>query len=549
MTNPMQADDAAAVPSPPDGVLPATDTHFDDGALRSEPAFDPLLAPLVDPLLDPPPDDPHLELWAGDPRFEPPPDHDTTPEERLLSPYIQRQMLIGRLLDEAEVIDRQLAAASAARARAIAHLVTTSAAIAAEEQQEDTAKPPELRANRDQESGWSIRNRAKTELATEIAATLTLSTSAARHLIEESSTLTADLPLTLDALDTAAIRYEHAKAIASTAWTLPAEVRSAFEQEVLPWARTMILSAFRRKLLTVRERLHSTTLQERHEAAKAFRTVTLEPGEDGTGYLTIRDSNDVLAAIHNRITTMALPKAKDDPRTLAQRRTDIATEILLKGDLCDSPDENPTTGRTGRPLGHGIHAQVHITVPVLTLLGADTTPATLEGTIPIDPATARRLVADAPGFRRILTDPITGSIIAFDDTYRYLPKSLRRAVEHIDTTCTGPWCAAPATETDGHHPDEWAHSHNTSLDNSALLCPTDHKIIHNTRWAMTRLPNGDKQWISPSGRIHRVPPHNRLSPAFVEALKDQPDTDDTTPPPPATDAWNTPSDPNEEPPF
>ena len=65
---------------------------------------------------------------------------------------------------------------------------------------------------------------------------------------------------------------------------------------------------------------------------------------------------------------------------------------------------------------------------------------------------------------------------------------------------------------------------------------------------MSKLPNGDKQWISPSGRIHRIPPHNRLSPTFVEALRPERDTDDTTPPP-ATDAWNTPSDPNEEPPF
>jgi hypothetical protein len=201
---------------------------------------------------------------------------------------------------------------------------------------------------------------------------------------------------------------------------------------------------------------------------------------------------------------------------------------------------------------------VHITIPVLTLLGKDDEPATLDGTIPIDPSTARTLVANAPGFYRVLTDPITGSIVSFDDTYRYLPNSLRRAVQLIDGTCTGPWCNAPARETDGHHPDEWANSHNTSLANSALTCKKDHQLIHNTRWTMTKQPNGDKQWISPSGRIHHVPPHHRLHPAFVEAIRPQPDTDpgsgsgtspgESTPTPP-TDGWDRQVDPDEELPF
>jgi hypothetical protein len=324
-----------------------------------------------------------------------------------------------------------------------------------------------------------------------------------------------------------------------------------FEQEAVPWAKTLILSAFRTKLLTLREKHHSETMRERHEKAAAFRTLTLEPGEDGIGFLTLRDSNEILTGIHNRITDIALAKTKDDPRTLNQRRADIASEILLKGDLCASIDDDPGSGddaddpassndaaskrgtrtgtgsrdRNGRGLGHGVVAHVHITVPVLTLLGTDDEPATLEGSTPIDPATARRLVANAPGFYRVLTDPITGSIVAFDDTYRYFPKSLRRAVELIDGTCTSPWCNAHATETDGHHPDEWALTHNTSLNNSALNCKSDHQLIHNTRWTMTKLPNGDKQWISPCGRIKRIAPYRRLSPAFVEAIKPETDTE------------------------
>ncbi|MET4580959.1 hypothetical protein ABIE21_000449 [Conyzicola nivalis] len=515
-----------------------------------------------DPTFEPPPDDLAPGSFSapssfasssfGAPLFEPPPEWESMPDPRTLSPHVQRQMLLGRFLDDAEVADRQLAVSAARRAVGIEELRRISVMVAAEEEADDLSRPPELRANVGQEAGWSIRNRAAVELATEVAAAFTLSKNAARHLIQESRTLVTDLPATLEALHTGTVRYEHARLIASTAWSLPEQSRGAFEQEVLPWAKTLIYSAFRRKVLQARERLHTESMEERHERAAAFRSVTLEPGEDGIGFLTIRDSTEVVAAIYNRVTAIALPTFQGDPRTLAQRRADVATAILLEGDLCAVTDDALPSGDgaagSGRRLGHGITAQVHIEIPVLTLLGQDTAPATLDGSIPIDPATARRLVADAPGFYRLLTDPITGTVIAFDDRYRYLPKSLRRAVELVDGTCTAPWCDATAGESHGHHPGQWADTRDTSLANSALLCESDHRTVHNTRWTMVKLPDGDKMWVSPCGRIRKVAPHRRLSPAFVEALADQkPDTEkpETT----TDDSWNTPDDPDQEMPF
>ncbi|WP_411700874.1 DUF222 domain-containing protein [Conyzicola sp.] len=463
------------------------------------------------------------------------------------SPYAQRRALFAEFLDEAEIADRQLSVTMAKRARRIDELRRVSVSIAADESDEDATRPPQLRVDQGKESGWSIGNRAKTELATELATALNLSKNAARTLLAESETLVADLPLTLGALDDGAIRYEHARVIASTAWSLPPESRAAFEAELVPLAATLILTVFRARVLTTRERIHAETMQERHERAAAFRNVSIELGEDGSGYLTLRDSNEVIAAIYNRVTDIALVKVKDDPRTLAQRRADVATEILIKGDLCAAVDDDADpTSSDGKRLGHGIVANVHIEVPVLTLLGLEAAPATLEGKVPIDPATARKLVADAPGFFRLLTDPITGSIVAFDDTFRFLPASLRRAVRLVDRTCTGPWCDATPKESDGHHPSEWQESHDTSLDNSALLCKPDHRLVHNTRWTMNKLPDGDKQWISPCGRIRRVAPLRRLSPAFVEALKPDPRQREEAEGGPAA-AWESTEYPGEEP--
>jgi len=478
------------------------------------------------------------------------PDGDPAPDPGTLSPHVRRQLLLARCLDDAEVVDGRLARAAAARARSVDDLRRLSVSIARDEEAEDATRPPELRANHDQEAGWSIHNRAKTELSAEIAMAYNLSKSAARALIEESATLVAELPATLEALSDGEIRYEHARVIVSTAWTLPLEKRTEFENEVLPWAKALILSAFKAKVIAARERIDATTMAERHEAASAHRTVSRELGEDGTGYLTIRDSNEVIAAIYNRLTETSLVTFKGDPRTLSQRRTDVATEILLKGDLCASIDETAGDGGDSsalkRRLGHGIVAQVHVEIPVLTLLGLDSTPATLDGRTPIDPVTARKLVADAPGFFRLLTDPITGSIVAFDDTFRYLPKSLRRAVELVDGSCTAPWCDASAKESDGHHTEQWAATHDTSLANSALLCVPDHRLIHNTRWTMVKLANGDKQWVSPCGRVKRVAPVRRLAPAFVEAMRPDADPASSTP---TTTGWNTPPDPQAVLPF
>ena len=527
------------------------------------------------PLHDPPPDEPpHDELsedgtlpgWALP--FEPPPDEprpdgpdDFRPVFGSLPPFQRRRELFAHFLDAAEEADVRSAMIMADRARRIDALRRVSVSIAAEESAEESA----FRRS-GPESGWSVENRAKTELVTEIAMAFTLSKNAAAALVAESKTLVEDLPLTLGALGDGAIRYEHARVIATTAWSMPAEDRAVFEAELVPLAATLILSAFRARALAARERLSSESMQDRHEKAAAFRSVTVELGQDGMGYLSLHDSNEAIAAIYNRVTDLALPKTADDPRTLAQRRADVATAILIDGDLCAATGQAATgqaatgqaatgqaatgqaaagdgaggAGKAGRPLGHGIVAQVHIEVPVLTLLGADDTPATLEGKVPIDPATARRLVADAPGFFRLLTDPITGSVIAFDDRFRFLPASLRRAVRLVDGECTGPWCDATPQESDGHHPEQWQQSHDTSLGNSALACKTDHRLLHNTRWTMRKLASGDKQWISPCGRIRKVAPFRRLSPAFVEATTTTHAPEPTpTPEPSATDIWNT----------
>ena len=79
-----------------------------------------------------------------------------------------------------------------------------------------------------------------------------------------------------------------------------------------------------------------------------------------------------------------------DRRTPDQVRADVARDLLLHG--------VPPIGEAFHVAAATIRPTVHVTVPVLTLLGLDEAPAELDGYGPIDPDTARALAAQAPSF-------------------------------------------------------------------------------------------------------------------------------------------------------
>jgi hypothetical protein len=496
-------------------------------------------------------------------RFDPSEPAHPLPDVASLPTFEQRQEAFAGLLDDASGYDRAFAQAAADRLRRVHELQQYSLSVAAVEEEEFRQANAARGYTPDAEAGWSISHMLQRELVTEVAAAFTLGLSDAEMLVAEASTFIDGLPATFADLAAGEIRYEHAQAMATAAWKLPQETWAALEREALPFARTLILAKFRAKLRKIADRLDPTPLKERHEKAMQFRKLTLQMGDDGMGDLNLHASNEVLAAAYNRITKLASARVKGDDRMLGHRRADMATEILLKGDLCASDAEAaadaahadtteagdaaqtgdnanagytalagdggkggaPFTGihstrRDGKSLGHGIRAEVHVIIPMLTLLGKSEETATLEGTIPLDPVTARALVADAPSLYRLLTDPVTGSVLAFDDKARFLPASLRRAVRIVDAQCSSPWCDKLASECDGHHPEEWAKTHNTSLDNSALVCPHCHRIVHNTRWTMIRLPDGEKRWVSPCGRITPVAPAMEISPDLIRLVPD-----------------------------
>ena len=213
-----------------------------------------------------------------------------------------------------------------------------------------------------------------------------------------------------------------------------------------------------------------------------------------------------------------------DERTLAQIGADVCADLLLTG----APTMDPTDDTTC-PGGLGaIRAHVQITVPVLTLLGRTDAGAALAGRSPIDPVTARRLAARAPGWDRVMCDPVAGTVLEVD---RYSPTAAqRRYLAARDQHCRAPGCRAPLSRCQIDHNHEARDGGATTLANLAHLCVRHHTLKTETAWTVSQQPDGTLRFVSPLGqRIEEAPPPRVL---FL------PDGDDT--------AAGTPSDP---PPF
>ncbi|MEO8815416.1 MAG: HNH endonuclease signature motif containing protein [Mycobacterium sp.] len=65
-----------------------------------------------------------------------------------------------------------------------------------------------------------------------------------------------------------------------------------------------------------------------------------------------------------------------------------------------------------------------------------------------------------------------------------------------DRGCTHPGCDVPGYHTEVHHVQEWRSGGPTDLDNLALACRPDHRLMEKG-WRTRKLANGRTEWIPP----------------------------------------------------
>ncbi len=342
---------------------------------------------------------------------------------------------------------------------------------------------------------------AERSAVADLAIRLQLSESVVRNQGAQAMVLRTRTPRVWQAFRDGEIPLANAGVVAEVVLTLPEApgLSEAFDAAVVDGARRMTTPRLRERVRVIRERLHPETLAERNGRAREQRRVWLEADRDGMCWLSalLPAESGQRAMARLDAVALSLAAAPAETRTLAQLRADIAAD-LLTGDGTDGG-----SAAAAHAAGAGaVGVTVAVTVPVLSLLGVSDAPATLEGYGPIDAETARRLTARAPSFQRILTHPVTGTVLDIDRSSYRVPADLKRWAELRDQRCQFAGCGRRARDCDLDHVTAWADGGVTGIGNLAHLCRHHHRLKHESRWSSQRAPDGAIHWTSPTGEVH-----------------------------------------------
>lgn len=195
---------------------------------------------------------------------------------------------LSAVRDEVVRTGRALAAAEVARARALAEAGHLALDVMAG--QRASARAAEL---------------ALREVASELAAAEDLSDRSLQRQITRAMSLVDDYPATLAAWEAGTISRTHAYVIADIGQALPAAVRAELDQLAVAHAPGLSPGRLRSRLAVLAERLHPTTLTERHQRGRDTRCVRIVTGVDGMSDLVATLPTVLAAGIYDRLTQQA----------------------------------------------------------------------------------------------------------------------------------------------------------------------------------------------------------------------------------------------------
>lgn len=334
--------------------------------------------------------------------------------------------------------------------------------------------------------------------AAEVGSALAITRNAALAMVDLASAAETRLRPGLEALAEGKLSLRKFMMLDEHTMVMTDDGCAEVQARVLPVAAQQSPPTFRARLARAVIAVEPAAAKERRVRAHEDRRVRIYPGYDDMSTVSA-----VLPAVQARrwfdaLTATAEAALTDgDDRGLDQARADTLLDLLLQ------PPVDPPPGRDG----HSRPVTVHVTVSAATLAGLDDEPGDLAGHGPITADTARELAADGT-WRRILTDPETGTVRDVGRTTYAPPAAMADRVRARDHTCRFPGCRQPAARCDLDHTVPYPDGP-TADDNLSALCRSHHRTKTFTRWRMEHLPGAIIQWTSPTGRryvTHPWPP-------------------------------------------
>jgi hypothetical protein len=177
---------------------------------------------------------------------------------------------------------------------------------------------------------------------------------------------------------------------------------------------------------------------------------------------------------------------------------------------------------TGRSRIQPAVVDLQVTMTAKTLFGGDPTPAVVGGYGAVPAGWALDLLArtmDSAShvyLRRVLTDPVDGTVVALDSRRRLFDGAARRFLDARDQTCRMPACDAPIR----HHDHITRHTDGglTTVANGQGSCVAWNLVKENPGWTVRPLPPPRPntaptlQVITPTGHSYTSRPPPALGP-------------------------------------
>lgn len=342
--------------------------------------------------------------------------------------------------------------------------------------------------------------------ADEVSIVLRMGPHAARDRLWVARELTTRLPATLAALATGDIDLYKARCVVEATTRLDDDAQvAAVEARVLPDAveqsATQLRAALRKAVLAA----DPEGGERRHRAAREERRVERSPEEDGMAALWVYGPADGVSALYTALDGAArtLRRQPGEQRTLDQLRVD--TLLGVGRAICDAG------GLAGVRLAgrRGARPHLHVTVGADTLLGVSDEPGWLAGYGPIPASMARDIAGDAT-WRRLLTDPVTGSLLDYSADTHDPGVVLAGHVLTRDQTCRFPTCNVTAEYCDIDHTIAYPKGP-TVGDNLGSPCRRHHRAKQ-AGFALRQPTPGVFEWTTPAGRRCQVLPPSLAPP-------------------------------------
>jgi len=329
-------------------------------------------------------------------------------------------------------------------------------------------------------------------MVAEVAIARHVSVITAEALMADAYLLTTQNPNTLQALREGRLGLPAARAIATETALLDTPEQVLTADRLIAAEAVDVLPGKVRALAERRvASIDPEAAARRRRREKAERHVRLNHSGSGMSYLdAYLPAEQGVACIESLRQSALRARAGGEERSLGQVMSDTLVARL-----------------TGLQQGAVVPAHVNVVMTDKTLLGLDDSPAHLYGGGPLPAPVARDLAtSETAWLRRIVTDPVDGSVSEIDARRRRFDGLARQLVILRDQHCQGIQCASPIRDVD--HIIEHRKGGRTVPSNGQGLSKNCHVGRDDPRMTVGRDPDtAVVRWETATGLVHRnLPP-------------------------------------------